>query len=191
MVYLAIIVEALLLIGIIRLIVYLHEMFRARGTKQKKSSTILKQGNELVTKCYRVYSQFDIPAAPYGAHYIVTNLLRMDKTNPKLRERNGYDAWFIKNVENFYQYPEVMAIIEYYGYLTDVFIDNLQEPWNNLQLQKILVSIDKDYEMANFSNLLCLFLEKWDLLPEIKEIVLHDKRFSQIRRIYTLFRSDK
>jgi len=91
-------------------------------------------------------------------------LQKVDKTNPKKRQRNEYDAWFAAHVEDFAKSKKLIGYIGVYGYLEDAFWENIKEPDKNRELQmNIIRARSKEY-----SNLLYHFTEKYQLLPEVK-----------------------
>ncbi len=106
--------------------------------------------------------------------------------------------WFFHNAMNFIKYGEIMAVIEHYPLLEDLFLDNLPKsnessdwpiPAENLELQKCLISVCIAGEWrVNYVNLLCKFLVKYDLLPEVKAVVFCDYRFERVYNIYKLYR---
>lgn len=151
--------------------------------------------NELICEYfYREDWLCSIPEGKTELRSLIENLMKMDKSNPKRRTLNEYDKWFVEHVEDFYKYGETMTFMQYFGYLCDTFLDNLKEPEKNLELQKRLISI---YDVGcgwgrlNFSNVLCLYLERWDLLPEVKKIVFEDERFKGVKNFYERCRRRK
>ena len=132
----------------------------------------------------------DIPETETELLQLMENLEKMDKTNPKLRKQNQYDIWFAEHTELFYKYWQTMAFIEHYGYLSDAFIKNLKQPKQNLELQKMLISVDEGphYRFINFKNLLWDYLHRWDLLPEVKQIISNDERFENVLNLYKQIR---
>lgn len=91
-------------------------------------------------------------------------LQRVDKTDPKKRKINEYDAWFAKHVEDFAKSKKMMGYIGAYGYLEDAFWANIKEPDKNAQLQKNIIRARSN----EYSNLLYHFTKNYQLLPEVK-----------------------
>ena len=183
------IIMALCAIGICLIVIKIETI---KNMFVKKSQNSLKKSkndsNDIIIQNYKTYGIFDIPKHPTELNYIVSTLLKMKKNNPKTRHLNEYDVWFIQNVEKFYKYGLTLSIIEYYSYLSEAFIENLDKPWKNIELQKMLISVDEDGGMLNFNNLLCMYLKKWDLAPEIKRLIFQDERLKNVKRTYQLYR---
>lgn len=121
-------------------------------------------------------------------------LKKINKGKPRDRKADKYDEWYDANIKNFCKYGEVLAYIAIYGNLTDRFIDGLKNPQNNLELQKHLVSVyqnqyDKTYHL-NCQNLLWYYLERWDLLPEVKRVIMTDPRFVRALNMYNKQRGE-
>lgn len=125
---------------------------------------------------------------------IFSKLRNVNKENPKNRRTDKYDAWYDANIKKFCKHGEVLAYIAIYGNLTDRFIAGLKHPENNAELQKHLVSVyknhyDKQYYL-NCQNLLWYYLEHWDLLPEIKRVIMTDSRFVRALNMYNKQRGE-
>ncbi len=155
-------------------------------TQDKTSSTVIQAGTTIpdgnaLIGTYRYYAVSDTQTGELAQ--LIENLRKMDKTNPKQREQNELDKWFVEHVECFYRYAETMTFIQHFGYLCEVFLNNLKQPEQNLELQKRLVSID-ELGFLNFQNVFVCYLDKWDLLPEVKQLIFSDKRFRWVRRVY-------
>ena len=102
------------------------------------------------------------------------------------------EEWFLQNIDKFYKYGETLAFIEHYPLLEDLFLENLELPDQNIELQKRLISVCiAGSWRVNYINLLIKYLCKWDLLPEIKAIVYCDYRFERVKNIYDLYRRAK
>lgn len=91
-------------------------------------------------------------------------LQKVDKTDPKKRQRNEYDAWFAAHVEDFAKSKKLMGYIGGYGYLEDAFWENIKEPDKNRELQMNIIRA----RSKGYSNLLYNFTQKYQLLPEVK-----------------------
>lgn len=119
-----------------------------------------------------------------------SKLQKVNKHSLVFREPNDMDLWFAQHVRDFCRYADILAYIEHYPELTDSFIANLANP-DDSELQKKLISVygnsTKGFTKVNYVNLLCRFCTKWDLLPEIKAVVMLDPRFETARKIYDLY----
>ncbi len=117
-------------------------------------------------------------------------LQKVNKHSLIFRNSNDLDIWFVANVDSFYQFNDVLAYIEHYPELTDLFIANIGNH-DDVELQKKLISVytrpTQNFARQNYINLLCRFCTKWDLLPEIKAVVMLDPRFETARKIYELY----
>ena len=117
-----------------------------------------------------------------------SNLEKVNKTTLKGRKRDKYDDWFDNNIKNFCTSGEALAYIARYGHLTDRFIAKLKNPQYDANFQKYLVSVHRNnltgIYFPNCQNLLWYYLEKWDLLPEIKRVIMTDSRFGRVMDIY-------
>ena len=125
---------------------------------------------------------------------IFKKLRKVNKAKPKDRKKDKYDAWYESNIKNFCRYGEVLAYIAIYGNLTDRFIAGLKNPQYDVELQRHLVSVyqnqyDHCYHL-NCQSLLWYYLEHWDLLPEIKRVILKDARFEAVLDMYKRRRGD-
>lgn len=99
------------------------------------------------------------------------------------------EEWFLQNIDKFYKYGETLAFIEHYPLLEDLFLEHLELPDQNIELQKKLISVCiVGSWRVNYVNLLVKYLAKWDLQPEIKAVVLCDERFERVRNIYKVYR---
>ena len=119
---------------------------------------------------------------------IFIKLRKVSKGKLKDRKADKYDTWFDSNIKKFCKHGEVLAYIAIYGTLTDRFIAGLKHPENSVELQKHLVSVyqnhyDNQYYL-NCQNLLWYYLGQWDLLPEIKRVIMTDSRFSKALQMY-------
>jgi len=118
------------------------------------------------------------------------NLRKVNKISPALRECNEMDQWFVENLSELCKFGDTLAYIENYPRLMETWIANLPDPTDK-ELQKKLISIyynkNKTYLKPNYVNLLCLFCIKYDLLPEIKKVILVDPRFEVAGKIYKLY----
>ena len=102
------------------------------------------------------------------------------------------EEWFIANKDNFYKYGETLAFIEHYPLLEDLFLNNLELPDQNFDLQKRLISVCiAGSWRVNYINLLVKYLCRWDLQPEIKAVVFCDYRFERVKNIYDLYHPAK
>lgn len=119
---------------------------------------------------------------------IFCKLEKVNKTTLKGRKRDKYDDWFDNNIKNFCKSGEALAYIARYGNLTDRFIAKLKNPQYDANFQKYLVSVHRNNltgtYFTNCQNLLWYYLEKWDLLPEIKKVIKEDARFGRVMDIY-------
>lgn len=117
-----------------------------------------------------------------------SNLEKVNKTTLNGRKRDKYDDWFDNNIKNFCKSGEALAYIARYGHLTDRFIAKLKNPQYDANFQKYLVSVHRNNltgtYFTNCQNLLWYYLEKWDLLPEIKKVIKEDARFGRVMDIY-------
>ncbi len=115
---------------------------------------------------------------------------KVNKRSLIFRDSNEMDTWFVEHVNDFYQFNDVLAYIEHYPELTDMFIANIGDH-EDMELQRKLVSIytkpTQTFASQNYINLLCRFCTKWDFQPEIKAVVMLDPRFSTARKIYELY----
>ena len=115
-------------------------------------------------------------------------LEKVNKTTLKGRKRDKYDDWFDENIKNFCKCGEALTYIALYGNLTDRFLDGLKNPQYDAEFQKYLVSVHRNnltgIYFPNCQNLLWYYLEKWDLLPEIKKVIKEDVRFGRVADIY-------
>ena len=121
-------------------------------------------------------------------------LRKVNRAKPKDRKADKYDIWYDTNIKNFCKYGEVLAYIAIYGNLTDRFIARLKNPQYNEELQRHLVSVYKNrYDNCyhlNCQNLLWYYLKRWDLLPQIKKIILTDTRFAPALKMYKTVRGE-
>lgn len=125
---------------------------------------------------------------------IFAKLRKMNKGKLKGRKADKYDTWFEANIKHFCKYGEVLAYIAIYGTLTDRFLDGLKDPQDNIELQKHMVSVYKNqydgtYHL-NCPNLLWNYLKVWDLLPEIKRVIMTDPRFDAALQMYQTLRGE-
>lgn len=115
-------------------------------------------------------------------------LEKVNKVTLKGRKRDKYDDWFEENIKNFCKCGETLAYIALYGNLTDRFLDGLKNPQYDAEFQKYLVSVHRNnltgIYFPNCQNLLWYYLQKWDLLPEIKKVIMEDVRFGRVMDIY-------
>ena len=119
-----------------------------------------------------------------------SKLMQTDIRNNHLSDEQ--QQWFLQHLEEFINYGETLAFIEHYPLLEDLFLDNLPMPEQNLALQKRLISVCiVGSWRINYVNLLCKYLSKWDLLPEIKAIVFYDYRFERVKNMYDLYRKSR
>ena len=91
-----------------------------------------------------------------------------------------------------HQCDEALSCANMYGHIGDAYIRNLQEISleDNVELQCKLWSVSynrytKTYK-AQFGNLLCEFLKKFDLLSIVKTKVFANVDYADIQKIYTL-----
>lgn len=119
---------------------------------------------------------------------IFRKLEKVNKTTLDGRIRDKYDDWYDSNIKNFCRCGEALAYIARYGYLTTRFIGGLKNPQYDADFQKYLVSVYRNNltgtYIPNCQNLLWYYLEKWDLLPEIKRVIKEDVRFGRVMDIY-------
>ena len=119
---------------------------------------------------------------------IFKKLKKVNKAKPEDRKKDKYDLWYEDNIKKFCKHGEVLAYIAIYGNLTDRFIAGLKHPENNAELQKHLVSVYQNHYdnlyYLNCQNLLWCYLEHWDLLPEIKRVLMTDPRFVKALNMY-------
>lgn len=125
---------------------------------------------------------------------IFGKLRKIDRGKPKDRKANKYDIWYDANIKNFCKHGEVLAYIAIYGNLTDRFMAGLENPQYNEELQKHLVSVyqnryDNSYHL-NCQNLLWYYLKRWDLLPQIKRVIMTDNRFAPALKMYKTVRGE-
>lgn len=115
---------------------------------------------------------------------------KVNKHSLIFRDSNDLDVWFAEHTDDFYRFGDVLAYIEHYPELTDMFIANISDH-ENMELQRKLVSIyakpTQTFSRQNYINLLCRFCTKWDLRPEIKAVVMLDPRFVTAKKIYELY----
>lgn len=113
-------------------------------------------------------------------------LKRMDKDHPWPAD----EKWFINHIRDCCRFGDVLAVIENYPRLTELFFANLHNP-DDLELQKRLISISIDRKTshikANYTNLMCNFCSRWDYTPDIKVIIDTDPRFETALKIYKLY----
>lgn len=118
-----------------------------------------------------------------------SRLMCIDFTDNPKKLPHDMEKWFIENIDNFFQYGETLAFIEHYPPLEDLFLEHLELPDQNIELQKRLISVCIVGQWrVNYTNLLCKYLTKWDLQPEIKAVVFCDERFERVRNIYKVYR---
>lgn len=119
---------------------------------------------------------------------IFSKLRKVNKGTLTGRKANKYDTWYEANIKKFCKHGEILAYIAIYGNLTDRFIAGLKHPENDAELQKHLVSVYKNqYDCTyhlNCQNLLWYYLKRWDLLPEIKRVIMTDSRFEKALNMY-------
>ncbi|MBR1825449.1 MAG: hypothetical protein IJ770_02575 [Alphaproteobacteria bacterium] len=126
-------------------------------------------------------------AADAQLRYLWSKLEKVNPENVHNRQPDAMDKWFIDNVEEFVKYGEVMAFIEYHPALEDLFLDSLNEPWNNVELQKRIISVCRGSYQVNYVNLLCKYLCRWDLVSPVKAVVFYDPRFARAKIIYDTY----
>lgn len=119
---------------------------------------------------------------------LLETLQKVDTTDPRLRVKNEYDLWFESHIEELAQNGWCLEYIYTKGHLTDTLFAKLKDPDKNLVFQKLLISIFKNetfnvYQL-NFGNLLFQYATKWELLPEVREILNKDERFSVVKDVY-------
>ena len=128
-----------------------------------------------------------------------TKLRKVNLYDPKTRSADIWDVWFKKFTQELCHDGYCLAYIDHYGHLTDTFFKNLVEldlkPEHDITFQKLLVS---EYKISgglfagvyrrNYTNLLFIYGQRWQLLPEIVDILKTDKRFSDARQTYELAR---
>ena len=115
---------------------------------------------------------------------ILNVLEKMDKTDPSRRKHNRWDTEFIRLIPWMHFYDEVLEILNAYGFLSDMYFENLQGADQNVELQRNLCRVHYneyigDYR-ASYGNLLFMYLQRWDFLPEIKEDLLSDPKFKNV-----------
>lgn len=119
---------------------------------------------------------------------IFCKLEKVNKTILKGRKRDKYDDWYDNNIQNMCKCGEALAYIARYGHLTIRFLAGLENPQYDADFQKYLVSVYRNnltgIYFPNCQNLLWYYLEKWDLLPEIKRVIMTDSRFGRVMDIY-------
>ncbi len=119
-------------------------------------------------------------------------LYAMDKTNPQRRARNVWDKRFAQLVPELHLYDRALEFINTYGHVCDTYIQLLAEPEKNAELQfrlcKVAISAYSDRYRAKYPNVLWGYLGHYDLLPEVKSLVLDDAKYEHIAEIYKLRR---
>lgn len=123
---------------------------------------------------------------------VMTILEKMDHTDPEKRKKNVYDTYFSYLVPIMHKHEKVLKFLNTYGYVRDTYFSLLKEPEKNLELQRCICSVHipcymKEYRLA-YSNLLCEYLKRYDLVPEIKVMIFNDDIYQDAGRVYKMFR---
>ena len=124
----------------------------------------------------------------------LARLSRMDLSNSRYRQKNQDDVWFEENVDKFSTSRAIIAVINRYGYLDEMFWKHLTKPEQNIRLQKILISVNESsfadcFYQVSYRSMLFHYLKYYDLVEPLKKIVFTDKRFVVVRNIYESLRS--
>lgn len=117
---------------------------------------------------------------------------QMDKTDPKKRTQNCFDARFAQLIPVLHNYDVALCFINRYRYVCDTYFRLLTDADKNAVLQRRFCRLwyDEFWKryFAEYSNLLCAYFERWDLCPEVKAEIFGDEKYQDVVRIYQLFR---
>lgn len=121
---------------------------------------------------------------------LLWKLHKVNVYSPRLRKPEEGDKWFKDHTRHLMHDGACLAYINHYGHLEDVFWKNIGElglkPEKDVEFQCLLFSIDAENYFPNFSNLLCNYINHWELLSEVRSIMDADPRFKNLRTIYAL-----
>ena len=146
----------------------------------------------LVLIGYVIYTIRHTEPIELSEEQLLHGLNQMDKRAPQKRALTRWDIWFAAHTKEFQKSDEALKFINTYGNICDTYLEKLPNAQENIALQKKLISVtqnpyDNQYR-ARYSNILCNYLRRWDLDPEIKAHVFSDPNLKDIKETYELFR---
>ena len=114
-------------------------------------------------------------------------LERLQNIRTEKKQSLQNSIWFGKNVNQFCRSGAVLAFINAYKDVQGMFWQSVTEPQQNLEFQLLLISVfPSSYGgyCRNYNHLLYDYLTQYELLPQVLEIVMTDRRFSDVKRVY-------
>lgn len=145
-----------------------------------------------------VFDRYPYEYIPIGSRLVSIrdNLYELDKRALEKRTKDCFDLRFCSHTYSICHHVQLLEYVSTYGHLTDTFIDNVMaknlSEKVHLELQKNLCSVYKGAVVGKYrsvcSNLLCRYLRRWDLYPEVKSVIRTDERFEHVWEIYQQFR---
>ena len=131
------------------------------------------------------YWEFDLE----HSNRLLEQLENVRCTNPRERTPDCWDVWFKKSTEAFFHDAQCLARIQHFGYLEDLFWENIDElgltPQDDEIFQCLIISVSSsEWHRSNYQNLLYHFAKRYELLPQVKERLENDPRLARSRETY-------
>ncbi|MBO4293903.1 MAG: hypothetical protein J5896_00480 [Alphaproteobacteria bacterium] len=128
----------------------------------------------------------------YAHSALRDKLEHVNQYDPKKRTQDLWDVWFRNNTKNLCHDGACLDHINRLGHIGDTFFKNIErlnvDVAHDLEFQRLLISVSYNAYArtyyTNFNNLLFVYAEHYDFLPEILEVLNTDERFAHAKEVY-------